>query len=217
MTRSIPSCPAIAWAVPIVPGQQDDLDSFLAQVSDRVGRLGLSVSATATTPTISPSTPTSMAVLPSCSSRLMTCFDRTRIDAFALEQTTAAQEHHAAFDAAADALPRHRLKSSTAGNDNPRCCAARTIASPNGCSEPTSTAAASRKTFSSGPPASGTMSVTFGSPRVSVPVLSNTTVVSLRARSSTSAPRMRIPSPHPCRPRPSARPGLRCRAHRGRR
>ena len=40
---------------------------------------------------------------------------------------------------------------------------------------------------------SGTMSVTVGSPRVMVPVLSKTTVDSFSARSRTSPPRIRMP------------------------
>ncbi len=80
----------------------------------------------------------------------------------------------------------------------PRSAAAATIACPNGCSEPRSAEAARRSTSSSVQPGSTvTMSVTTGSPRVIVPVLSSTTVVSAPARSSASPERNRIPSVAP--------------------
>src|SRR2546426_66058 len=66
--------------------------------------------------------------------------------------------------------------------------AARTMASPRGCSDPFSAAAASRSTPSSEIAPTGTTSVTDGRPFVRVPVLSNTTVVSLWAFSRYSPP-----------------------------
>ena len=117
------------------------------------------------------------------------------------------QEHHAAFDAAADALPRHRLKSldgrqrqsSMLRRPDDRLAQWMLRADLDSGGQP--------QDLLLWPAGQRNDVGDIGSPRVSVPVLSNTTVVSLRARSSTSAPRMRIPSPHPCRPRPSARPG----------
>ena len=68
------------------------------------------------------------------------------------------------------------------GNATPRSLARVTIASPSGCSDPCSAAAASARTSSDPGPGSADVesaeitSVTAGRPTVSVPVLSNTTV-----------------------------------------
>ena len=72
------------------------------------------------------------------------------------------------------------------------------MASPIGCSEPCSAAAAKARRSSSATPGAAITSVTVGRPTVSVPVLSNTTVstfasvssaVALLTRTPTSAPR----------------------------
>ncbi len=86
----------------------------------------------------------------------------------------------------------------TGGNARPRSLARRTIASPIGCSEPCSTAAARASTSSSvtSRPTT-TTSVTLGRPTVSVPVLSNTTVSTLRRRSSAAALRISTPCSAP--------------------
>src|SRR3972149_1566670 len=85
------------------------------------------------------------------------------------------------------------LKASGSSTATPRPRAACTMASPRGCSEFTSAAAASRSTWSSGHPSAATTSVTDGSPFVSVPVLSNTMWVSRLAFSMASAPLNRMP------------------------
>ena len=158
---------------------------------------GLSVSATAMTPASPALAPTSIAVLPSLSRRVMcACAAETSIPS---RWNRRRLPSSTALPSTVPRIPWPGIasKPSTFGNPSSRCLAALTIASPSGCSEPTSTAAASRSTSASPRFPSGTISVTFGSPRVSVPVLSNTTVVNLRARSSTSPPRMRIPASAP--------------------
>ena len=69
---------------------------------------------------------------------------------------------------------------------NPAAAAARTMASPSGCSDPCSAAAASARTSSSDTPSDGVTSVTSGRPTVRVPVLSKT-IVSQRWSSSRAA------------------------------
>ena len=85
------------------------------------------------------------------------------------------------------------------GSASPRALASPTMASPSGCSEPCSAAAASANNSSAVTPATGTTSVTTGLPTVSVPVLSRTTIFTRWSRSSASALRMRTPS---CAPLP---------------
>src|SRR3972149_6226199 len=85
------------------------------------------------------------------------------------------------------------LKASGSSTATPRPRAACTMASPRGCSEFTSAAAASRSTWSSGQPSAATTSVTDGSPFVSVPVLSKTMWGSRLAFSMASAPLNRMP------------------------
>ncbi len=69
----------------------------------------------------------------------------------------------------------------------------RRIASPSGCSDPTSTLAATRRTSSFVCPIAGTISVTSGLPLVMVPVLSKT-IVSISFRVCRAAP-WRISTP----------------------
>ncbi len=79
----------------------------------------------------------------------------------------------------------------------PASRAARTIASPSGCSEATSATAAQRSNSSRRIPAAGRTSVTDGSPRVRVPVLSKITVRILVVASIASAPLKRTPCSAP--------------------
>ena len=72
-----------------------------------------------------------------------------------------------------------------------------TIASPSGCSEPCSSDAARSSTRASSTPGATRIAVTTGLPRVSVPVLSKTTVSIRPAASSASPPRTRIPASAP--------------------
>src|SRR3989344_3925606 len=175
---------------------------------------GLSVSATAITPARTPSSPTSMAVLPSPSRRVISASaasvrmpsraNRRRLPSSprTLPPPPPPSPFQGEGKGGGATFPRIPCpgiasKFSTFGSSSSRCFAARTIASPSGCSEPASTAAASRRISASPTFADGTTSVTFGSPRVSVPVLSNTTVLSFCARSSTSPPRIRMPASAP--------------------
>ena len=68
-----------------------------------------------------------------------------------------------------------------------------------GCSDPSSSAPASRRTSSRRSPSAVTTATRAISPDVTVPVLSSTTVSIRRVDSSTSGPRIRMPS---CAPRP---------------
>src|SRR5829696_2109777 len=81
----------------------------------------------------------------------------------------------------------------------PRRSAALTIACASGCSLSRSAAATSRSTSSSSPPSMVAIATTSGSPRVSVPVLSSTTVSSDAVCSRPSACLNRMPR---CAPRP---------------
>ena len=91
-------------------------------------------------------------------------------------------------------LPVIDWNASAGGRSSPSSRARATIASPSGCSEPTSAAAASRSRSAFGRGRrSATTAVTAGLPRVSVPVLSSTMVSILRACSSASPPRIRMP------------------------
>ena len=94
------------------------------------------------------------------------------------------------------------LNSPIGGSASPRSLARVTIASPSGCSEPCSAAAASARTSSSVAVPIATTSVTAGRPRVSVPVLSKTTVFTLCRSSSAAALLMSTPTSAP-RPVPT--------------
>jgi len=78
----------------------------------------------------------------------------------------------------------------------PSAFALRTMASPNGCSDPASTLAAITN-MSGHDSSKRRISITSGCPLVRVPVLSKTTVVTLPATSSASPPLMRMPSSAP--------------------
>ena len=84
-------------------------------------------------------------------------------------------------------------KLATAGSTRPRTLAARTIASPTGCSLPTSAAATRASSSSASHPSAVMISRTSGRPRVIVPVLSSTTVVSRRAVSSARPSPIKMP------------------------
>lgn len=84
----------------------------------------------------------------------------------------------------------------------PRFSAPDTMASPSGCSDPVSAAAASRRSSSSFIPAAGTASVRTGLPFVTVPVLSSTMVVRRCVFSKCSPPLKRMPN-SAARPEPA--------------
>ena len=84
-------------------------------------------------------------------------------------------------------------KSATAGSATPRSDAARTIASPSGCSLERSAAAATASNRSSVTPAAGCSPTTAGLPAVMVPVLSSTTVSTFASPSSAAPPFTRMP------------------------
>ena len=76
--------------------------------------------------------------------------------------------------------------SEAAGTSSPCCRAASTIALASGCSLSDSAAAASASTRSRSSPVAGSTAPTAGSPLVRVPVLSNSTVSTVRMLSSAS-------------------------------
>jgi len=91
-------------------------------------------------------------------------------------------------------LPDRALNAEISSNGMPRWLASAVTASPSGCSLPVSTDAANWSSFSSLPSNSFTiMSVTFGWPRVIVPVLSNTTTSTDPACSRLSLDLIKMP------------------------
>ena len=96
-------------------------------------------------------------------------------------------------------LPGSARKDSPALTGSPRSRAAATIARATGCSEPSSTAAAIRRSSPSSSPTAAATRESSIRPVVTVPVLSRTIVSTRRVCSSTSGPAISIPS---CEPRP---------------
>src|SRR3990172_3245836 len=172
--------------------------SMPSRFSSRTARaeVSLSVSATATRPRARPSAATNITVLPSPSSRSAsgsspsTATLRSAIS-FRLPRSTAAPSRLASTP-----WPGTAWKLSAARTSMPRAAAPRTIASPRGCSEFFSAAAASLST-SSDVSSTASTSVTEGSPLVSVPVLSSTTTWTLAVASIASAPLNRMPNSAP--------------------
>ena len=155
---------------------------------------GLTVSATATRPAALPSIATYIGVLPSSARRSHSRLQRVDRDAAIAHQLGVAEQHGAAVDPAADAVAGDRGEVLRIGQR--RACAPRaplTIASPSGCSEPRSSEAASRSTVVSSLPGVTTTSVSAGSPRVIVPVLSRMMASSFSAVCSASPERIRMP------------------------
>ena len=95
--------------------------------------------------------------------------------------------------------PSRLAKSSTRAGSPTRSRAASATARAIGCSEASSSAPASRSSSSSSVSGAVTTSRKVIRPVVTVPVLSSTTVSTRRVDSSTSGPRIRMPS---CAPRP---------------
>ena len=88
--------------------------------------------------------------------------------------------------------PLRPANDSTASS-GPRLAAAAAIARPAGCSEAASREPASRSASASDVPGAAVRATSDGRPRVTVPVLSSTTVSIRRVDSSTSGPRIRMP------------------------
>ena len=108
------------------------------------------------------------------------------------EQRRAADGDSVPSTVASTPRPAIARKSDAVGRGAPLSCAAWTIARASGCSLSASTAAA-RASSSSSATSTAARSVTTCSPRVSVPVLSKSTVSTRRIRSSASRSLTRIP------------------------
>ena len=115
-------------------------------------------------------------------------------DALALQQARVADGEPAAVDGGEQPVAGHGLEGLGARDAAGRArLAALTIASASGCSLSPSAAATRRSTSSSSTPSAVATATTSGSPRVSVPVLSSTTVSSEAACSSAIACLKRMP------------------------
>ncbi len=154
--------------------------------------VSLRTSATPTIPATRPSTEMIMAVLPSPSSLLSP--SSMPSTSTPLASISARLPINSSFPRteARTPLPVMDSNLSAFGMVTPGPDARRTMASPRGCSDPFSAEAARRRSSSSSIP-SVTTSVTSGSPRVNVPVLSNTIVSTLPAVSRAPPLLMRMP------------------------
>src|SRR5712691_1424883 len=113
--------------------------------------------------------------------------DRNR-DALGLHQRLIAHQHALAADGGMDTASRRRAKMLGSAMDRPEACACATMVLPSGCSERNSAAAAASRTASAVTPATGRIARTAGVPKVSVPVLSRTIVVTLPSSSRYRPP-----------------------------
>src|SRR5215204_22061 len=197
-TRSMPSCPATDSAVcPLSPVSMTTSSPIRCSRSTASLDSSRTTSATATRPATSPSTATNICVFPeavSSSKRDARPASETPDSSMSLRLPTST-----VFPETVARTPRPvgASKASGSGTSRPRSFAPATIASPRGCSLRRSAAAATARSSSLERPFNGITSVRRGSPRVSVPVLSSTTVVSLWASSRASPPLTRIPRSAP--------------------
>ncbi len=196
-TRSMPSSRPMASAVrrlsPVIIAT-----SMPSRLSSRTARteVSFSVSATATRPRGRPSTATNITVFPSPSSRSASGSSPSRETPRSAISLRFPRRTAAPLRLASTPWPGTAWKLSAACTSMPRAAAPRTIASPRGCSEFFSAAAARRRT-SSELPSAATTSVTEGSPLVRVPVLSKTTTCTFAVVSTASAPLNRMPNSAP--------------------
>ena len=144
-------------------------------------------------PRKSPSQPATTAVLPADSSaRARSSRSSARIRPASASSLRRPTQTVAPSTSARTPCPASASKSPAAGRVPTRDRAAVVIAWPMGCSLSASTAP-TRRSSSSSVVAAAWTSVSDIRPVVRVPVLSNTTVVMVRIRSSTSTPLMRMP------------------------
>ena len=184
-TRSTPSSRAIAWAVwALSPVSITTSRPMRCSVATPSLDVGFRVSATAMTPNDVPSEARNMGVLPcpaSSSARSFSPFSSMSLTCISdrLPKCTVFP-----LICTWTPMPGMAWNSDVVSSCSSRAWASRTMASPNGCSEPRSADAARRsRSFSVAAsvfPAAMT-SVTTGRPVVSVPVLSSTTVSTLWA------------------------------------
>ena len=158
---------------------------------------GFTWSATATRPAKRPSTAANIGVFPSPASRAASasapCIATSRERrSRAFPRSRARPSTRASIPCPAIALNPVASVSATPRSDAPR-----TMASPSGCSLPRSADATKRRSSASPTPSAGRTSVSAGSPRVMVPVLSSMTVSSVCAVSSVSPPLMSTPCSAP--------------------
>ena len=187
-------------------GGPDRSSRAIAGVAD-----GFSRSARMMSPATAPSRPTQTAVRPSASA-LVAASARTWAVADAIPASarnravptrTVRPSTSAVTPPPATAVKPVTTIGSTSIPSAPAC---RTMAEANGCSLPRSAAAASRSSAwrASGPGSVASTTLTSARPRVSVPVLSSTTSVTVAARSTAAASRRRMPASAP-RPAPTIR------------
>ena len=197
-TRRIPTWEAIAAAVArLSPVIMMTSMPRAWRAATAAGEPSLMVSATATIPAGSPSTATSIGVLPpaasaSCSGRsvsvLMPFSSRSR----RLPTRTSWPSTWPRTP-----CPVTESKSVTSPRVRPRSVAPVTIAAARGCSELFSIAATQPRSWFSSNAATVATSVRVGTPLVMVPVLSRMIASSLCAVSSASAERIRMPCSAP--------------------
>src|SRR5215208_174540 len=197
-TRSMPSSPATDSAVrPLSPVSMTTSSPIRRSRSTASLDSSRTTSATATRPATSPSTATNIGVFPEAvnsSKRDARPSSGTPDSSMSLRLPTTTVFPQTV---ARTPCPVRASKVSGSGTSRPRSIAPATIASPRGCSLRRSAATATTRSSSPERPSKGITSVRRGSPRVSVPVLSSTTVVSLWASSRASPPLTRIPPSAP--------------------
>ncbi len=202
-TFSIPTCRAIAAAVrSLSPVSIITASPILFSSETALFAVGLRVSAMPMTPASVPPTATRTTVFPSSwRAAILSAASGGRVTPCSVRNGGFPISTSAPSTRALTPRPPNVVNRSEGGRSRPALSARRTIAAASGCCEFDSTAAAIERSLSSATP-NGTISVTSGFPRVSVPVLSKTTVVSFSDISSASPFLMRSPSSAP-RPIPT--------------
>ena len=194
MTRSMPTCLATAsalrWLSPVIitmsrPSWRSSAIASLAP--------GFTVSATAMTPIARPSSATAIAVFPAACSRSRSASSPARATPWA--SISLGLPTMTAWPATEAWTPKPPSAWNCRGSSrrNPLSRAALTMARPKGCSEPRSALAARLSSSSEASLSTATTSVSSGSPRVMVPVLSSATTLTWPARSSVSLFLKRMP------------------------
>src|SRR5437867_11318293 len=203
-TRSMPTSLATAAAVrglsPVIITTSRPM-TLSADTASRA--CFFTVSATAMTPTTVPPTATNMGVRPASASRAVSASRPATLRPSTSITRRLPTRTGWPFTVARMPCPGTAAKplSGSSAMRNSRAIFA--MASPIGCSEPSSADAANCNNFSRDHPSwRTTISLTASSPVVSVPVLSSTTVVSASACSKAAPLRIRIPSSAP-RPIPT--------------
>ena len=187
MVSSTPACAPMAAAVRLLsPVSMTTLMPSFSSSAIASAESRFTVSATAITPSSLPSSAKKSGVLP--------CSESASAARLALSGTETAELIYLALPPnrglpmyfAVRPLPLTAEKSATSEAETPRSSPSATIALASGCSLFRSSEKAFSMSSASVTPSAGTISVTFGSPVVMVPVLSSATIFVLPADSSAS-------------------------------